>query len=169
MQHYNLLHARCLVDHYVGRPEAAWERIMAAYPQLKGSMLLRIQIMRTLSSALYGSTALAVDDLGRAERASKRLYEQGTEMAQALGTAISAGVTRRKGDDELALKRVTQAETSFEAIGMRHHVTAARLARARWMGGEEGTAVHAAATQALRDDGVVDVNAFGRMIFPGLI
>jgi hypothetical protein len=169
--HYNDLVTGAQVELYAGRPEAAWGMIQAREPALRGSQLLRVQIMRVTYERLRAEVALALAVrsgeaafLKAARKGAKRLEREDSPMARCFALLLLGGFANFAGDRETAARHLADAATACEAADMHLYAAAAR----RRLGEVRGDA--ALVTQAdewMRYQGVRNPVRMTGMLAPG--
>ena len=163
LQHHQDMRSRALADVYRGAPERAVARIETHWPQMERAMHLRIQNERiqtfhmrsvaVLAHARAGAGRAGEDRLREVERDARRLLREGNRWADAVGTAIAAGVaaSRRQPD---AARRYAEAAHAYDGLGMALHAAAARRRRGVLVGGAEGARAVEAADRRMAELGV---------------
>jgi eukaryotic-like serine/threonine-protein kinase len=144
---------------YQGDADAARARLVAAWPALAASQLLRIQLVRVEALTLRGLTAVAMGraDLHRhVEIDAAQLAREKRPHARAAAALLRAGVARGRGEIARAADGLDQAARGYASAEMLVHAAAARRARGALLGGAEGRALIAAADAVLTAEGVVD-------------
>jgi len=169
------LASRLNVELYQGRPRSARARLRGAWPELRRSMLLRVQTMRITFLELRGRLALGCaalepEDslrrtllLSRAMGDARRLHREHVAYGEALGLRITAGAQWLRGREEVAEETLRQAEEAFRSCDMPLHGALCALALARW------TSAPAAAEEAhqwLKAQGVQRPERWLAMHFP---
>jgi hypothetical protein len=133
--HYFEMTSTAQIDLYAGDPAAAWERLVATWPQLEGSLLLRMQISRVETSFLRGRCALAMARDATADRARfldevdrcvGRLRREKHHWSDAYADLLGGLAAAQRGDGEQALARLTAARGQFETLGMALHAAVTR-------------------------------------------
>lgn len=130
---------------YVGDVVGAWRRIDEAWPRAKAARFLSLDTPALELRFLRGRAALAAaalpatsslptrDRLIRIARTdARRVANAGARSAPAYADVLLAGVSRLTGDERAAIARYESAARTFDAVDMRLHAAAARVA-----GGDE--------------------------------
>ena len=172
-QHSNALRAHVHIDLYVGAARAAWERVVSSWPDLRGSLLLGIQLLRVEMLYLRASSALAVcategvePRLRRdAESGARRLRREDAAWIRPFGLVIEAGLGWQAGDAQMAASKLGAAIGGFEASGTHLWEVAARL-RLGVLEGPAGAERRAGAAEWLLRRGVIDPERFAWMLAP---
>jgi hypothetical protein len=128
---------------YTGQGATAHRRIRERWQALRGSQMLRIQVVRLEALSLRARSALCAADAGGADRAEllaaaerdgTRLLREGVPWAQPIGHLVLAAVDAARGHAEAALGRLDRAITGFDAAGMAMHAAVARRRRGALLG-----------------------------------
>ncbi len=144
---------------YEGEAGAARARLLAAWPALRASQLLRIQLVRIEALHLRGLTAVAVggEEARRLARLdAARLARERRPHALAAATLLHAAAAADGGDVARATDGLEEAARGYAAAEMMVHAATARRARGALLGGHAGSALVAAADAALAAEGVRD-------------
>jgi tetratricopeptide (TPR) repeat protein len=173
LPHCNAMGARAYVDMYRRAGLEAYQRIEAVWSELERSKLLLIQIMRVLSWSSRGRAALcAYRETGDrrahaiARRASRRLTRERADYATGMALVIDAGLREIHGDSATAAALLEQSERLSDRAGVILHAKAARWARGRLIGGDEGDALMESASQVFREEGAVRPDGLARIFAP---
>jgi len=135
IQHYHDLLAGSEILLHRGEEVAAWQRLMKLWPDLKRSMLLRVQLVRAEAGYLKARTAMAAAMATRsaalwrvARREVSRLSNEDAPWARALGALLDGGlaVIDRRAD---AANRLARAETLLRSADMSLHAVVAQRER----------------------------------------
>jgi eukaryotic-like serine/threonine-protein kinase len=173
-QHCNALRAQVHIDLYRGDGRVAWERVRAAWPALRRSLLPRIQFVRVETHYLRASSALAAAaaeglDTGL-ERdvasAARRLHREDLAWIRPFGLVAEAGLASLVGDVEGAVSSLRAAIGGFEASGAHLWQHAALWRLGALVGGQEGEQARAGAERWFLRRGVVDPERFAWMLAP---
>ena len=176
-QHRLALVAEAEVDLYEGRGRDAERRLRASWPDLERSLLLRARRQRIESHHARGRAALAAAGergadraacLATAERSAAVLARDGAGWALAFAELLRAGLAARRGDDALALGRLSSAVRSFDRLGMAMHAATARWRYGELLGGSAGQAQREQAATWFAAAGVVEPDRFTALHAPGL-
>jgi tRNA A-37 threonylcarbamoyl transferase component Bud32 len=179
-QHYHHVIATGEALLYAGRPWEAWERIVAAWPQLQRARYLSLSCPRHLLLYLRASVAVAAasatdaardghwtrDRLERtAARDARRIARGGLPFSRPCAQTIGAALAFRKGDAGAAARLLQSAVAGFDLAGMPVHREAARLRLGTVLGAGEEYA--GAAHEWLRAAGVKRPDAVAAVFAPG--
>ncbi|MHC4831385.1 MAG: hypothetical protein ACYTFT_13700, partial [Planctomycetota bacterium] len=140
-----------------------------------GSLLNRIQMVRTESAWLRGrlAVAAALDGQGandteaclrEAESVARRLDAEGQRYAGAWAKLVLAAVSAQRGDTEAACERLRAAHADAVASQARLVTATAALRLAQLTG---DVAAAAAATSDLRGHGVANPDRMAELLAPG--
>ena len=154
IQHVLALQGTSEIDLYEGDGRGAWQRVVAAWPELERSLLLRIQHTKVFTLDVRARAAIAAGDrdaLDDAERCAKQMLAEKLPWAEGLAHARLAGVAGARGQREEAHALLARAadELEAQAVGL-----PALTARLRLAAIEGKTIEQAPAWQALRDQGI---------------
>jgi tetratricopeptide (TPR) repeat protein len=174
---HSVLHLRGAVESEVyarqGRP---YSRVMAAWPDLARSSLLRLPFVGAAARHLRAVAAIAqaqadqqdrellladADDCGNKLVVSRAAYVMG------YGYAVRAGVSCMRGERERAIQRLEHAEAAFYEGEMTLYAAATRYQLGRLQGGSRGQDLSSRAHEWLRAQGVRRPSAFVGVILPG--
>ncbi|MCA9637964.1 MAG: hypothetical protein KC420_18175, partial [Myxococcales bacterium] len=168
IQHFNALRSLIHGDLYEGAYERASERFKDAWPALKGSMLLRVQVVRAEAhqlKAMLGLARLAAGKVPTSKRRGvlkavdkeiKALHGEGEPWCAALADLLRAGHCKQSGDDDGALRHLPSAHHDLGAADMASHAAAAERALGLLLGGDAGAAKAAKAEAWMREQSIVD-------------
>ncbi|HJL17786.1 MAG TPA: protein kinase [Sandaracinaceae bacterium LLY-WYZ-13_1] len=154
---------------YQRRPEAARERLDAAWPAIRRSQLLQLEMYEVTMRDLAGRVAVACATVARgeprgrkrgallarlgapalapstpwadAEAAIVRLDETGAPWAAGPAALLRAGLATVAGDDEAARRHLGEAAIAFDEAGMALHARVARVRLAQLDGALEPKAL----------------------------
>jgi hypothetical protein len=150
-------------------------RVAERAPELAGSMLLRIQVLRiewmhlraraALGAAAAGGDRAAL--LRTARTLAAAMKREKMPWSDALATLVLAGVASSSGDAERARTLLEVAERSLDACDMRLFAAAARRRRGQLIGGDEGAAAIGRADAAMVRETVARPARFAAMLAPG--
>jgi hypothetical protein len=139
-RHYDLtrnwaLHARVETALYRGDGAAAWRAVQQEWPDLEGSQLLRVQLVRIISLDFRARSAIAAafqaghDEkkglLSAAHADAARIAKEGTPWGDALADHLRAAILFERGGEGDALALLKHAERQYRAVDMRLHAAAA--------------------------------------------
>ena len=148
------------------RPQAAWDRLTRAWPDIDRSHLLRIQLPRIDTRAMRATVALALAPLvpGPSDRRAllrtacadaDALAREHLGHARAAAALLRGGLAVLRGDHSAGLAGLTTAESGFTASDMPVHAACVRRRLAVLRG-----ASPAEPDAALRSHGVREPAAF---------
>ncbi|HEY2744219.1 MAG TPA: hypothetical protein VGL86_06340, partial [Polyangia bacterium] len=171
IQHFNALIAEICIDLYNGEPEAAWNRC-AAIERFKKVGLMRVQTARVNALWARGGTALACarrrpEMLAHAEREAARLSHEGVGWASAIAALLRSGIASTRGQADVALKRLAEAQQLFEETALGGQLAATRMIRGRLVGGDAGAELLGKARAFFDAEGVVSPDRFTAFFAPG--
>jgi eukaryotic-like serine/threonine-protein kinase len=173
LQHANGLNSLAYVDLYRGDAARAHARVREAWPKLKRSLLLRVEVMRSLMLSLLGRTTLAegarsgaarlVDE---ADRIGARLAREPAAHCVGNGLALRACCAIVRGERARALPLLADAAAALERGELRLNLVMLRRAHGQLVGGAEGEAMVAEADAFMRGEGLAAPERIVRMFMP---
>ncbi len=175
---FHLLHYREVVGHvhaylYEGDGPAALELLLDAWKAIERSLLFRVSLIRLEAASVRArchlATAIATGDdalLATAERESARLCRSDAGWAAALGQLTAAGAATARGRRERAIAGFAEAATRLQALDMSLFAAAARWRHGELVGGDEGAARVAEATEWMANQGIARPAAFAAVFAP---
>lgn len=177
MQHYYHLVTTTLADLYAGEGPAAWARVTATWPDVKGAQFLLVQYVRTELHHLRGRAALAALEAVHAHTSTLQPGLLRKDIARQIDVlaghtpryapfaeALRAGLAVQSGRPQQAIAHLAAAVQGFEALDMALYRESARLAHALGTGDEEAaTLAHA----WFRAQGVVQPHRLAATLMPG--
>jgi eukaryotic-like serine/threonine-protein kinase len=177
---FHLQHLTCLMDEaqidlYLGDPQAGFDRLVAQWPAVTGSLLLRVQQLRVFMHQVRARCALAVamsapdpEPYWRvAERDIRLLKREGVGWADALAKLLDASMACVGRDVSGAIRLLRQVIDQFEALDMALHGAAARRRLGQLLPGAAGCTLVAEADSALRSCSVISPARLTTMLAPG--
>ncbi|HEY5950300.1 MAG TPA: AAA family ATPase [Kofleriaceae bacterium] len=176
LQHYHQLLAAGQVALYKGEAEAGRHALLARWPELRASQILRISLVHDEVRHLRARLAIAAVVEGsrdretllrEAARDAKPVSRAAEPGLAPLGELALAAIDHARGDDDRAIARLRACVTSFELAEMATYAAATRAALGRTLGGDEGAALVGAAESALREQSVADPARWFAMLAPG--
>jgi len=179
VQHWWSMIANVEIALYSGRGGDAWDLIGEEWPQLKRSLLLRVQYIRIESLHHRAAAALALaageaaasrrtELLKAAECDARSILRERMEWGNPLARLLQAAVAAARGDRVRALELAGGAESGFATAHMGLYTAAARRVRGELLGGDEGRAVMEAADAWMERRGVRNPRRMTAMLAPGM-
>jgi eukaryotic-like serine/threonine-protein kinase len=175
VQHFLHLFAHVQIDLYEGDGPAALDRLAAAWPAVKRSLVLRLPFIRICALHLDGRAALAAlaragDGerrrlLARVEKQARALDRERAGWARAYALSLRAGAATAAGDASAASKLDASAE-AFDALDMAMHAAITRRHRGRLAGGVAGAALTGVADASLRAQAIRKPERMAAMWLP---
>lgn len=169
LQHLLALQGQTLVDLYAGDPGAARTRLLEAWPRMKSSHILRVQLLRQTMLGLRAKTAIAAAkspaDLDAAESDALKLAREGLASSSGLATLLVAGV-RALHDPPKAVELYRAAIVELERAGMALYVAAARARLGELLGGDEGMTLRSRADRYMLGQRIAEPDRFVAMLAP---
>jgi hypothetical protein len=175
VQHYFDFFGQAEVDLYEGRPEAAWQRVVSAWPGFRRSLLRRIQLVFLESCYLHARAVLAgvaagalpASALRLAERDARNIENAGMAWSDPFAQLIRASVAALQGRAPDAISALASAETGFETADAGLYAAAARARRGDLIGGMEGEKLIAEADAWMIGQRVASPSRMRLLLTPG--
>jgi hypothetical protein len=155
----------------------AWQRLARDEGQLRRSLLLRVQLIRSLTLFALGRSAVASLEglrepergarLKQARRAQDRLQRERMPWTDALEAMLDASVAMASGETPAAEHALRRAIELADAVEMALHAAAARHSLGSLSGGEAGAKLVKDAEEAMTARGVHVPARYARMLVPG--
>ncbi|MDB4988765.1 MAG: Serine/threonine-protein kinase PknA, partial [Myxococcaceae bacterium] len=175
MQQMYYLTGMVQIDLYA-REGAPYTRLMADWPQLSKSLLLRIPTVNYAMRHLRARAGIAQARTDRDERelllrdaadSGAKLASVRVPYAVGWGHAARAGVDASRGDRERAIQRLEQAEACFYEGEMTLYAAATRYQLGRLLGSSRGRELRAHAQEWFEAQGVTKPADYINMLLPG--
>jgi tRNA A-37 threonylcarbamoyl transferase component Bud32 len=134
LQHFNALQAEVQIALYAGDGALAWQKVQAAWPELRASMLMRIQVLRVEAHFLRARAALAALAAGEpaarlvatARADARTIALERMPWATPLAQLIVAALDVHDGERARATQLTDDAAVGFGACEMALHAAVAR-------------------------------------------
>ncbi len=181
VQHSNALLSQVQADLYEATPDAAVPRIEAAWPALTGSMLMRIQLVRTEAHQLRARAALATaavhahngtpptrDTVKAIKHEIDTMAAERMPWIDPLVDLLRAGLLRIQGRPDAAIAPLRAAATALRTQDMGLYAAVAGRQLGLLVGGDEGTRLRADAESWMAAQTIRDPAAIARVFAPGL-
>ena len=178
LQHFYNLIGELQTDLYRGEFERAYQRILEVDPILRGSLLLRFQILRVFYRSFRGRVhlAMAAATTGAAKtrhlrlgaREARALLRERMSWAEPFGQLLRASEMCVRGREKDAIPLFAEAARGFEATHMPGYAAAAQWNQGRLMGDAEGQALVAQAKKELLAHGMREPNSGFLVYTPGI-
>jgi hypothetical protein len=176
-QHYFNMSADAHIDIYRGDPQAARARVLADWPKLKSSLILRIQTTRAQALFVRGraTLALAATVKGTERQALLAAVETDARLLQKEGLAgtvpqavlLRAGIKALSGDPTETRALLERAAAGFDAAGMKAYASASRRRLGALLGGDEGRALVDRENAWQRGEAIRNCDRFTALLAPG--
>ena len=177
IMHFWALYGESAYDLYAGDARGARTRLLARWPELARSNILRVQFHRVWMTLLRGGAAIGAaltargseraDLLREAERDAAGLTGEGTPYSIPAASLLRAGVLAARGRREAALPDLEAAAAGFGAADMALHAACARRRKGEIVGGDEGRKLVAEADVAMTAQGIARPDRWATMVAPG--
>jgi serine/threonine protein kinase/energy-coupling factor transporter ATP-binding protein EcfA2 len=142
VEHCWRLIADGMVDLYAGEP--AYQKVVERWPLVK-TTIARVQLLRIEARLTRGRAALVAGGVAEARQLAKKVMGEGATWARPLGQLLLAGAS--DGDRRELLAR---ALDGFRIAEMHLYAACAEEQLGRLIGGDEGAARRAGASQVLK-------------------
>ncbi len=175
LQHWFEFEARAEHALYQGQTSGILKDARINGRGLKKSMLLRLQIVRTIYAWLRARLLLAdsvtrpgqTADLREVGRIARALEKERNGYAQVMALLVRATIAMQKGDDQQSRTLLDEAIKEAQQQDMHLHQAAAERRLGSLIGGEEGAAFFEKGTSWMGQQGVVDAERMTEVILPG--
>jgi hypothetical protein len=125
--------------------EGAWQRVNASWPFMRQGFASQVQRVAARWLRANAAVARAVTTpsvqaamLAEAGKLAKQLDGENASWARALARASQACIASVKGEQDAALRLLTEAEPLLEACHLESVVAAVRITRGKIIGGDTG-------------------------------
>lgn len=175
LQHLWELVARVHIDLYCGHGAAAWERMGRAWPGLRSSFLLTVQLPRVQARYMRACSALMVaaqqprhrvSMITRARSDARKLALERTFWSDPLADLVYGCAAAVEGKHDAALGYTDRAAVRFDTAGMPLHAAAARRRRGQLLAGDNGRALIEATEHATQQRGIRRADRWTDMLAP---
>ncbi len=168
LQHWFEFEALAELSLFQGRADTMLAESRRNGRGLKQSMILRLQIVRSIYRWLHARLLLASgSDLREVKPLVRSLERERTRFATVLAGLLRAAIAVQTGKPESARTTLTQVIKLAQEMDMHLHVAAAQRRLGELIGGDEGAATLAQADTWLAKQGVLDVVRMTEVIAPG--
>jgi serine/threonine protein kinase/tetratricopeptide (TPR) repeat protein len=178
LQHYTSMLALAQIELYTDDAEVAWKHVKGQWKALKGSLLLRTQVLRVDSMYLQARTALAAaresdDELRKtklfrvAEKMAAQITKESMPWSDPLAPLVLAPIAMQRGDQSQAAALLSEAAQGFDLTDMHLRAMAARRRLGQVLGGDHGRELIAEADEWMRNQGIRNPLLMTKMLAPG--
>jgi hypothetical protein len=164
VQHWYALQSLAQIDLYTGDTAGTLQRVNAALPAVRKSMLLRVQHTRIKARWLRARCALASGEPAIATREARALDGENAPWASALASLVRAGARACTGDRAGAIESLRLAVQRLETCEMALYAAVARDRLALLTNDGD---LRATAHAWMRERGIVDPARVTQMFAPG--
>jgi len=162
---------------YQGEPELGLEVLEPVFKKMQRTFLVRIEIIKTISSWLHARLLLAAAANGRnakklrrkARRITRKLGRGATPYHRVPALLLWAALSAQGGHKRQAIDYLGQAMDSAIAANMQLHGAAACYFRGKLLGGDAGAGLIERAEQWLEEQGVVNKEQMLEIVAPGIV
>jgi hypothetical protein len=174
-----LLTGEVLLALYSGEPGTGFSRLHAEWPAYHRSIFARTEVVRAMNHWVRGGCAVsalnrrgASSDLGKewlavAQRDAQVLARSTLKQARAWGLGLEAGIALAESRPQDAATRLRAALAGYEGVGYAMYAAATRRRLGELLGGDEGRTLSGQGEAAMREQGVVHLDAICEMLVPG--
>ena len=173
LQHVFDLFAWTEIEMYAGEAQRAYDRVRAAWPRLRETLLLHMRQLALIVRFSLGRSALLLHTQTRApsllretERAARHLVRGGAPYSAPMGHALQAGAAFQRGQRERAIELGARAAAEFEAADMPLYAAAVRRHVAELTG---DAAAIADADARMRAEGIRVPARIANLFAPGFV
>ena len=121
----------------------------------------------SIAAAVVAKGSARAELLAEAARAARALDAESTDWSRALGALVRGGIDATAGRKEKAARELEAATRAFDSGEMKLYAAAARHARARLVGGDEGKEERDLAEQWMNGEGVKEPERLVGVLAPG--
>jgi hypothetical protein len=173
--HWGSLVSRVSAHRYRGRGRAAHGEMEVDFARIKAGHFLRVHMMRVCTTFERALCAVAAAEDGGdaprllklAERCARELLADRPDYAEPMGHHVMACVLACQAQRERAVWHLDQAIVGLSRVDMGYLASCARARRGALAGGQTGLEQLRASTEALRAQGIVNVDRCLDMSAPG--
>jgi tetratricopeptide (TPR) repeat protein len=162
---------------YQGRGLDAWMKLDRAWPSLRRSLLMEVQMHRVSMLDLRARAALLAAAetrpssrhkafLRTARRCARAMERQRADWASAMALMLHAGIYRCQGHDDLARALFDRAHRQLASVDMYLMAAVAGRRHGELVGGDAGRAEVEASEVWMRGQAIRDPAAMSRMFVP---
>ncbi|MCA9675946.1 MAG: AAA family ATPase [Myxococcales bacterium] len=174
LQHANALNSRVSIDLYRGDGLTALRRCDEAWPALERSLMLRVQLMRSLLWSVRARAMVAASHqdgdrrrLRKILKIARRIDREGVDYCRAEAAMLRAAVAHLEGDRARTLALLATGIELAERANLVLNQVAMRRARGLLIGGDEGAALIAEADAFIRSQGLRRPEGVTAVFAPG--
>lgn len=172
LQNWYEIESRIELDLYEGRVAGARDQVEARLAQLGGSLLMRIQTVRTAYWYLCGRYLLAGDGapgaMSEVVKLARRLEREDRPYATAWAKLLRAGHANQQGDTKQAMQLLREAVLLGEEHHLHINAAAARRRLGQLLGPREGEPLLHAADTWMQREGIQNPARMTALFTPGL-
>lgn len=182
MQHFWHFFGQMQILLYAGEAEASWQLINEKWPIIQRSFLLRIQSFYMQALHLRARSALALLAKGFHQNGNaadqvkllkivlndaQLIEKEHMAWGDAFAQQIRATVAAFQNHKELAIKLLTEAQASFEAVDMALYAVVLKRRQGELIGGKQGKVLIEQADQWMQQQQIKQPLSMARMLAPG--
>jgi len=170
LQHWFELRALSEIDLYAGEP-----RQRPGFPELAGSLMVRVQKVRTESRFLLGRVGLASARtpserraaVAAATRLARDLERERMTYTHVWGLLLRSGAEALEDNASAAAETLRKAAAAADQAEMRLCAAAARRRLGGILGGDEGAELVAQADKWMKSEGILNPRRMISVLAPG--
>ena len=176
-QHYYEMVACAETQLYAGRGADAWAGLARKWPDLRRTLLLRVQPVQIESvhlrsrAAIAAALASSADErmvfVRHAEQSAREIEKTRAPWAIGLAQLTRSGLATLRAAPAQAVAHLDAAEATFEREGMRLFAAIARRRRGELLGTSAGKTAVDSANVWMRDQSIANPDRFADMLAPG--
>ena len=175
LPHFVALLGRVWADLYRGDAIEALRRCRQIESKLASSLLLKVQLVRSMWQCFRSLAAAQACLAGasnrdallrRAARDARRLDREGLDIAHCLARLVRANIASARGDHNTANWLLSDAARAFEESSMTNWAATVRWALGKRIGGDKGASLVRAAEKVLARHQIADLARICRILVP---
>jgi hypothetical protein len=175
-QHWYAMWSDVLIDLYRGDAMSAYERLERDARVLRRSLLLRVQLVRGMTTYLRACCAIASmgdapsareQRIAEAHRLAGHLSKQSAAWGPTLTTVVRACALNAAGDRAAGVSTLREAIRLAEGAHLWPQAWGGRYQLGRALGGTEGRSLVEDAERCMRDEGIMAPGRTAATVVPG--
>ncbi len=177
VQHLTHYYGKVYIDLYNGDGQGAWKRVVETKPLIDGSLLPRIQHVRTDLHQIAGRAAVAAAEsapvelraglLGKALASARGIEAMKVEWGSGIAMLIRAAAASILGNPEKTVSLLREAVATLDRESSGMFAAAARRRLAEQIGGDEARSLFAHADAWMASQNVRNYQKMTQCLAPG--